>query len=117
MNLKKLRRHQIVEQAWRHLPAPGALFALHLAIFARLIFQTWEEVPYVIIPFDFTHQYSPWLVYIGDCFKSGIFPLWMPYVGGGTPFFINPQSQLYSPLTLLIGSTLAAWLIEGRRRA
>ncbi|HEY0077701.1 MAG TPA: hypothetical protein VGB73_03575 [Pyrinomonadaceae bacterium] len=106
MNLKKLRRHPAVEKTGRHLPALGALLALHLAIFARLIFQSWEEVPYAIIPFDFTHQYSPWLVYIGDCLKSGIFPLWVPYVGGGTPFFINPQSQLYSPLTLVVGSTI-----------
>lgn len=93
------------ERIRRHLPPLGALFLLHLLVYARLIFLTPASVPYSTIPYDFAAQYSPWLIYIGDCFKSGIFPLWSPYVGGGTPFFINPQSQLYSPLTLLIAST------------
>lgn len=88
----------------RHLPALGALLFLHTLIFAKLIFNNSEGVPYATIPYDFASAYSRWLIYIGDCFQSHIFPLWSPYVGGGTPFFINPQSQLYSPLTLIIGT-------------
>lgn len=87
----------------RHLPAVGTLLFLHFIIFARLIFLTLEGVPYATIPFDFASQYSRWLTYIGDCFNAHIMPLWSPYVGAGTPFFINPQNQLYSPLTLLVG--------------
>jgi len=99
-------RNSAFEKIKYHLPALSMLFVLHCIIFARLIFRTPEGVPYATIPFDFASQFAPWLIYIGDCLKSGIFPLWTPYVGAGTPFFINPQSQLYSPLTLLIGSTI-----------
>ncbi len=90
----------------RHLPALVALAACNLVVFARLVFLSPDRVPYATVPFDFLSQYSVWLVYIGDCFKAGHFPLWSPYVGAGTPFFINPQSQLYSPLTLLVAPTL-----------
>lgn len=83
-----------------------SLFVLHLIIFAKLIFLTPEKVPYATIPFDFASAYSRWLVYIGDSFHAGIVPLWVPYVAAGSPFFINPQSQLYSPVTLIIGSLL-----------
>lgn len=80
------------------------MFVLHLIIFAKLIFLTPEKVPYAVIPFDFASAYSRWLVYIADSFHAGIVPLWVPYVAAGSPFFINPQSQLYSPVTLIIGS-------------
>lgn len=79
---------------------------MNVVVFARLLFRDGDGVPYSTIPFDFASQYSVWLVYISDCFKSGYFPLWSPYVAAGTPFFINPQSQLYSPLTLLVAPTL-----------
>lgn len=88
----------------KHLYALCFLFVLHLLIFARLIFLSPEKVPYAIIPFDFASQYSRWLVYIGDSFHSGIVPLWVPYVGAGTPFFINPQTQMYSPVTLVVAT-------------
>lgn len=87
-----------------HLLALSALLLLHITIFARLISLNADGVPYATIPYDFASQSSRWLIYIGDCFKSGYFPLWCPYVAGGTPFFINPQNQLYSPLTLIIGA-------------
>jgi hypothetical protein len=87
----------------RHSLALLGLLLVHVATFAKLIFLSPDRVPYATIPWDFASAYSPWLIYIGDCLKSGISPLWMPYVGAGTPFFINPQTQLYSPATLLIG--------------
>lgn len=87
----------------RHSLALCALLFFNLVVFARLVFLGPGGIPYATIPFDFASQYSVWLVYIGDSFHSGVFPLWCPYVGGGTPFFINPQNQLYSPLTLLVG--------------
>lgn len=89
----------------RHVPTLCALLFFNLVVFARLVFRDSDGVPYATIPFDFPSQYSVWLVYIGDCFKSGFFPLWMPYVAAGTPFFINPQNQLFSPLTLFIAPT------------
>ncbi|HEX7177602.1 MAG TPA: hypothetical protein VF240_20250 [Pyrinomonadaceae bacterium] len=99
-------RSAVFEKAKHHLPALGALSLLHWAVFARLIFLSPERVPYATVPFDFAAAYAPWLIFIGDSFRAGIFPLWSPYVSAGTPFFINPQSQLYSPLTLLIASTI-----------
>lgn len=90
----------------KHLYALGALFILHLLVFARLIFLTPEKTPFAVIPFDFANQYSRWLVYIGDSFAAGIVPLWVPYVGAGTPFFINPQTQMYSPVTLVVATLL-----------
>ena len=91
--LKKISRHAL---------ALGVLFLLHITIFARLIFLNQEGVPYATIPFDFASQYSRWLTFISDSLRAGIVPRWVPYVGAGFPFFINPQTQLYSPLTLLI---------------
>ena len=90
----------------RHTPALLALLVANLAVFARLIFLSPAGVPHSTIPHDFHWAYSVWLVYAGDCFRAGFFPLWAPYAGGGTPFFINPQSQLYSPLTLLVAPTI-----------
>jgi hypothetical protein len=87
-----------------HLYALFGMSILHVVIFAKLIFFTPERVPYAVIPFDFASAYSRWLVYISDSFHAGILPLWVPYVAGGSPFFINPQSQLFSPVTLLVGS-------------
>jgi Bacterial membrane protein YfhO len=87
-----------------HALALGGLLLLHISVFARLIFLNQEGVPYATIPFDFASQYSRWLTFISDSLRAGIVPLWVPYVGAGFPFFINPQSQLYSPLTLLVAA-------------
>lgn len=84
----------------------GLLFVLVVAAFARLLFFSPEGHPYALIPWDFRSQYSAWLVFAGDALQRGQLPLWCPYASAGTPFFLNPQSQLWSPLTLLVGALL-----------
>lgn len=42
-----------------------------------------------------------WHRYISECFHQGILPLWCPYSRLGYPFFGDPQSGLYYPVTLL----------------
>lgn len=89
----------------KHGPTIGALFLVHLVCFSRhLLFE--DGAPGLLAPWDFASQYYPWLVYGSDVLKSGSFPFWNPYSSCGTPFFLNPQSQLLSPVTLLIGSTV-----------
>ncbi|MFH0877223.1 MAG: hypothetical protein V1863_03255 [Candidatus Omnitrophota bacterium] len=48
---------------------------------------------------DFTY---PMLVYISDCFKSFIFPLWNPYQYSGAPFALNPGTALYNPICFIV---------------
>ncbi|WP_434387593.1 hypothetical protein [Melittangium boletus] len=86
----------------RHAVALLGMAVVFVAAFARLIFRAPDGTPFGLIPWDFMSQCYPWQVYIGDTFQAGKFPLWVPYVGAGSPFFINPQSQLYSPVTLLV---------------
>ncbi len=88
----------------QHVYALGALLLLNPIIFAKLVFLRGDGAPYLILQWDFAAQYCPWLIYIGDSFRAGVIPRWVPYVAGGTPFFINPQTQLYSPLTLFIAT-------------
>jgi hypothetical protein len=76
---------------------------VHVAAFAKLLFLNPEGVPYALIPWDFATAYQPWLTYTADCLRAGTLPLWNPHIGAGTPFFVNPQSQMYSPLTVLVG--------------
>lgn len=79
-----------------------SLFIAHVLVFAPFIFRDAGGTPYKMIRWDFESQYYPWLVYISDVIRAGEWPLWSPYVAAGTPFFINPQNALYSPITLLV---------------
>lgn len=79
------------------------LAAAIVSVFAMLLFTDADGVPYRLIPWDFRSLCAPWLIYGWDVIRAGMLPLWCPYAGGGVPFFINPQSGLYSPLSILIG--------------
>ncbi len=92
--------------ARRHLPAVLSLFTLFLIVFAPFIFRTHHLGPHRIFHWDFASQFYPWLVYTSDTLRTGIWPLWCPYVGAGTPFFLNPQNPLYSPVTWLFSLTI-----------
>jgi hypothetical protein len=87
-----------------HLGPIMALLCAEVGVFSRLLFADQNGVPYRMIPWDFRSAVAPWLIFAWDAIKAGIWPLWCPYVGAGTPFFINPQTQLYSPLSLFLGS-------------
>jgi hypothetical protein len=87
-----------------HLGPIIALLCAEIGVFSRLLFADQNGVPYRMIPWDFRSAVAPWLIFAWDAIKAGFWPLWCPYTGAGTPFFINPQTQLYSPLSLLLGS-------------
>ncbi|MBU6428727.1 MAG: hypothetical protein KGR26_06955, partial [Cyanobacteria bacterium REEB65] len=80
------------------------LLAFHCAVYARLIFQAIGSGPYLALKWDFASQYYPWISYAADGLRAGRLPLWCPFVAGGTPFFLNPQSQLYFPGTWLMAA-------------
>ncbi len=50
---------------------------------------------------DVSYLFLPWLRFIVESVKEGIFPLWNPYVFSGTPFVGNPQPALFYPATWL----------------
>lgn len=79
----------------------AALAGIHVVVFARSLFLV--SAGLFIIPWDFDGSYHRFLVFAGDCFRSGTLPIWNPFNAAGTPFFANPQSQMWSPITLLLG--------------
>jgi Bacterial membrane protein YfhO len=87
-----------------HLGSIALLFAVEVAAFVRLLVLDADGVPYRLIPWDFRSLGAPWLVYGWDAIRAGFLPLWCPYVAAGVPFFLNPQTQIYSPLSILIGT-------------
>ena len=54
---------------------------------------------------DASYLFVPWLRFAAGSVRQGVFPLWNPYLFGGTPFVGNPQPALFYPTTWL-----AAWL-------
>jgi hypothetical protein len=61
-----------------------------------------DGIPTVAIPYDFFNSYARFLIFISDSLRAGALPIWFPYGHGGTPFLINPQSQMWSPVTWLV---------------
>jgi hypothetical protein len=82
-----------------------ALTLLHLTVFARSMHGT-KDHPAFVIPYDFFNSYARFLIFISDCLRKGALPLWFPYGHAGTPFFINPQSQMWSPVTWIVSLVL-----------
>jgi hypothetical protein len=54
---------------------------------------------------DAVQQFWPWRKYAGEQLRSGVIPLWNPYILCGTPFVANNQSAVFYPETWLF-----AWL-------
>jgi hypothetical protein len=48
---------------------------------------------------DMTDQVFVWHRFISECFHHHILPLWCPYSRLGYPFFADPQSGLFYPVT------------------
>jgi hypothetical protein len=87
-----------------HLPALAVLAVVHFAVFARLLKKREDGALYEHIPWDFQDSYHRYLVYISDCLRSHQLPIWYPYGGAGSPFFVNPQSQMWSPVTWIVSA-------------
>jgi len=90
----------------RNLAPLGLLGALNIVIFARLWTILTADFPDMLVPWDFRSGFAPFLVLLGDSLKAGFLPLWNPYVAAGMPYYIYPSSQMFSPVTLIIGSVL-----------
>jgi hypothetical protein len=63
-------------------------------------------------------QFQPWLEFNRRMVRSGQWPLWNPYAGGGAPHLANAQSAVFDPFHLLayVGSLPGAyaWMAAGR---
>lgn len=94
-----------IKQLKAHAIPLGMLIVAQLLVYRQFIFLDRSGAPSLILHWDFTSQYYPWLVYASDVIHAGAWPLWCPYVGGGDPFFINPQTQIDSPLSILVAAT------------
>ncbi len=77
------------------------LTLLHLAVVERNLRGS-NGIPVNTIPFDFADTYSRFLVFISDSLRAGALPIWFPYGNAGTPFVVNPQSQLWNPVTWVL---------------
>ena len=51
------------------------------------------------------NQFLPCRYFISECLHHHIFPLWCPYINFGYPFYADPQSGLFYPITWLIALT------------
>lgn len=54
------------------------------------------------ILWDATDLGYPWQYFISECLRNGHLPLWNPYVHCGYPFFADPNSNAFYPVTLII---------------
>lgn len=101
--------------ATRHLGPLAILSLLHIAVVERNLRGS-SGLPMNVIPYDFSDTYARFLMFISDSLHAGSWPIWYPYGNAGTPFLLNPQSQLWNPVTWLLsipGYTLllAQWQV------
>jgi len=73
-------------------------------------------IPVNTIPYDFMDTYSRFVIFISDSLGAGALPLWYPYGHAGIPFFANPQSQMWSPVTWIIGGLFRYDLLTVQRQ-
>ena len=85
----------------KHLGPLGILTALHIAVMERGLRGS-NGIPVNTIPYDFFDGYSRLFIFICDSLHAGALPIWFPYGHAGTPFFLNPQSQLRTPVTWVL---------------
>ncbi len=85
-----------------------ALFTSKVLLPADLLFSyaPWaagrQVVPQNANLSDALQQFYPYLGFFRDQVRSGHFPLWNPYVLGGTPFLANVVSAVLFPITWLV---------------
>jgi hypothetical protein len=97
-----------------HVVPLAILTLLHFTVMQRN-FRGSNGIPLNSIPFDFQDSYARFLIFISDSLRAHAWPTWCPYGHAGSPFLVNPQSQLWNPLTWLFCLTtgydllLAQW--------
>ena len=69
------------------------------ACFQTLVFASFT------MKWDMMNQFLPCRYFISECLNHHIFPLWCPYINFGYPFYADPQSGLFYPITWLVALT------------
>jgi len=98
-----------------HWPPLVALSLLHVAVTERALRGS-GGIPVNTIPYDFMDTYSRFVVFISDSLSAGALPLWYPYGHAGIPFFANPQSQMWSPVTWIMAGLFKYDLLTVQRQ-
>lgn len=110
-----LRTQFAGSRAARHAVPLLALTSLHFLAFQRLL-RASHGTPLRYVAYDFFNGYYRFLVYISDCLNAGVWPTWFPYGHAGTPFFVNPQTQLWSPITWIVAFLFRYDLVIAQRQ-
>ena len=87
----------------KHLGPLVILAVIHVAVMQRNLRAT-HGIPINTIPWDFLDSYSRLLIFISDSLREGSLPIWFPYGHAGTPLLVNPQSQLWTPVTWVLSA-------------
>lgn len=87
-NLKKISWHQ---------------FALILLVIFPILCLWQISLFQNTLKFDMMDQYFPFRYFTGECISNGIIPWWNPYIYLGYPFYADPQSGFWYPLTWILG--------------
>ena len=64
-------------------------------------------------PGDAAVRHLPWMQFLRDSIRGGVFPLWNPHNGLGEPFLANPETAVLFPLSWLyvaLPMTVASFL-------
>jgi hypothetical protein len=85
----------------QHLAPLAVLTFLHMVVLERTM-RGADGIPERVIPYDFSTSYARFLIFISDTLRAGALPIWFPYGHAGSPFLVNPQSELWSPVTWLV---------------
>ncbi len=86
---------------WHHFAPLAVLTFLHMVVLERTM-RGADGIPERVIPYDFSTSYARFLIFISDTLRAGALPIWFPYGHAGSPFLVNPQTELWSPVTWLV---------------
>ncbi|MDX2176969.1 MAG: hypothetical protein SF028_10930 [Candidatus Sumerlaeia bacterium] len=83
----------------------AATLSYIIFIYRNLLFDLAGADSRHLLHWDTTWYHWPILVYISDCFRAGLLPSWLPFMSTGYPIIGDPQSQMWSPITLGVAFT------------
>jgi len=92
--------HRKEAHAFRvHLASLAFFAVLTPLLFWKIIFTSEYSL---LTSCDNSRQWYAWYQFATHCFKSGLVPLWDPYVLSGNPFIGEGQPGLFYPLNLFL---------------
>lgn len=76
----------------------------HIILFLFVCAAYWQvSLFYGSLKWDTANQYYPWRYFLSECLQHGALPLWNPYQLGGYPFYADPQSGAWYPVSWMLG--------------